>query len=104
VNEPLNVSTAIGQNLIYARKNKGFNVSDACTGCGTCETVCPVANIVMKNKKPSFQHHCEQCMPCVQWCPNFFQILSIFNSFEAFCIKYKPHFLIAFTILRSEPS
>ena len=69
VNEPLNVLTAMGQKFIYARKDKGFNVSDACTGCGTCEAVCPVANIVMKNKKPSFQHNCEQCMACVQWCP-----------------------------------
>jgi len=69
VNEPLNISTAIGQKLIYARKDKGFNVSDACTGCRTCKAVCPVSNIVMKNKKPSFKHNCEQCMACVQWCP-----------------------------------
>jgi ferredoxin len=69
VNEPLNVATAIFQNLIYARKDKGFNVSAACTGCGTCEALCPVANIKMENKKPSFQHNCEQCMACVQWCP-----------------------------------
>lgn len=69
LNEFLNVSTAIGLKLVYARMDKGFNVSDACTGCGTCEAVCPVANIEMKNKKPSFQHNCEQCMACVQWCP-----------------------------------
>ena len=69
VNELLNVSTAIGQKLIYARKDKGFNVFNACTGCGICESVCPVANIIMKNKKPSFRHDCEQCMACVQWCP-----------------------------------
>lgn len=69
VNELLNLSTAIGPKLIFPRKDKGFNVSDSCTGCGTCEAVCPVANIVMKNKKPSFQHNCEQCMACVQWCP-----------------------------------
>nr|WP_207716770.1 EFR1 family ferrodoxin [Clostridium beijerinckii] len=69
VNELLNVSTAIGQKLIYARKDKGFNVSDDCIGCRTCEAVCPVSNIVMKNKKPSFKHNCEQCMACVQWCP-----------------------------------
>jgi len=69
VNEPLNVATAIGQKLIYARKDKGFNVSADCTGCGTCAALCPVANIKMKNKKPSFQHNCEQCMACVQWCP-----------------------------------
>ena len=68
-NELLNVSTSVGLKLIFPRKDKGFNVSDACTCCGTCESVCPVANIVMKNKKTSFKHNCEQCMACVQWCP-----------------------------------
>ncbi len=69
VNELLNASTAMGQKLMYTTKDKGFNVSDACNGCGTCAVVCPVANIAMKNQKPSFQHDCEQCMACVQWCP-----------------------------------
>ncbi len=63
VNEFFNVSTAIGQKLIYARMDKGFNVSDACTGCGTCEAVCPVSNIKMKNKKPSFKHNVRSLLP-----------------------------------------
>ena len=69
VNEALNLSTAFGQKLIYARKDKGFNVSDDCIGCEICEKVCPVSNIKMENNKPTFHHNCEQCMACVQWCP-----------------------------------
>jgi ferredoxin len=50
-------------------KEKGFNVSDACNGCATCSKICPVGNIKMLDGKPTFLHHCEQCMACVQWCP-----------------------------------
>jgi ferredoxin len=52
-----------------ANKDKGFNVSEACNGCATCGKVCPVGNIKMQDGKPTFLHHCEQCMACVQWCP-----------------------------------
>ena len=50
-------------------KDKGFNVSEACNGCETCSKVCPVGNIQMQEGKPIFLHHCEQCVACVQWCP-----------------------------------
>lgn len=66
---PALVSTAFGQKVIYAKKGKGFHVSDDCIGCGICEKVCPVSNIKMENNKPGFHHNCEQCMACVQWCP-----------------------------------
>lgn len=52
-----------------AKKDKGFNVGEACNGCATCCKVCPVVNIKMQDGKPMFLHHCEQCMACVQWCP-----------------------------------
>ena len=41
-----------------------------CTNCGICLKVCPVKNIEMLNKKPSWKQHCEQCMACLHWCPN----------------------------------
>ncbi len=53
----------------FPSKDKGFRVSDSCTGCKACQNVCPVGNIAMKNKKPVFLHKCEQCMACIQWCP-----------------------------------
>ncbi|MBS3899159.1 MAG: EFR1 family ferrodoxin [Dethiobacter sp.] len=51
-------------------KDKGFNISIACNSCGICEKVCPVANIKIMDGKPSFGGHCEQCVACIQWCPN----------------------------------
>ena len=47
----------------------GFLVDDTCTSCRTCERVCPVNNIIMKENKPSWKHECEQCFACLQWCP-----------------------------------
>jgi len=49
--------------------DKDYNISEKCTGCGICSKVCPVENITMSENEPVFQHHCEQCMACIQYCP-----------------------------------
>ncbi len=46
-----------------------FRVDDKCNGCGICSKVCPAGNISMINKKPAWLHRCEQCLACIQWCP-----------------------------------
>lgn len=50
-------------------KDKNYNVGNECTGCGICKEVCPVNNIEMVNARPAFKHNCEQCMACIQYCP-----------------------------------
>ncbi|MBD3204954.1 hypothetical protein GF319_01260 [Candidatus Bathyarchaeota archaeon] len=47
----------------------GFFADEACITCGTCEKICSVGNIEMKNEKPSWNHKCEHCFACLQWCP-----------------------------------
>lgn len=47
----------------------GFQVNEECIGCGTCEKICPVSNIKFIGNKPCWQHNCEQCFACLQWCP-----------------------------------
>ncbi|MDD5680738.1 MAG: EFR1 family ferrodoxin [Candidatus Omnitrophica bacterium] len=51
------------------QSDKNFWVTDDCTSCGLCAKVCPVNNITMNNGRPEWQHHCEHCMACLQWCP-----------------------------------
>ena len=46
-----------------------FTVSDQCISCGLCSRVCPCHNIVLENGRPTFQHHCANCMACVVSCP-----------------------------------
>jgi ferredoxin len=46
-----------------------FTVNDACAGCGLCEKLCPVSNILINASKPEWLHHCEHCMACISWCP-----------------------------------
>ena len=46
-----------------------FSIDESCIGCKTCEKVCQVKNIQMKNDKPDFQHNCQRCMACLQYCP-----------------------------------
>lgn len=46
-----------------------FRSTEPCNGCGLCVKVCPVGNIVLKEGRPRWQHHCEHCLGCLQWCP-----------------------------------
>jgi MinD superfamily P-loop ATPase len=47
----------------------GFYANEDCIGCGTCEKICPVDNIALVEGTPVWQHNCEQCFACLQWCP-----------------------------------
>jgi len=49
--------------------DKSITVNESCNGCGTCVKVCPVHNIVLVDNQPTWQHHCEMCLACDEWCP-----------------------------------
>lgn len=46
-----------------------YKVDNSCNGCGDCVKVCPVENIVLRKSKPTWLHHCQQCLACINWCP-----------------------------------
>lgn len=49
--------------------DRGFWSDGKCNSCGICARVCPVKNIEIIDGKPRWLGHCEQCMACLQWCP-----------------------------------
>jgi len=49
--------------------DRSFWVDEKCNHCGICARVCPAENIVMVDEKPVWNHHCEQCLACIHWCP-----------------------------------
>jgi len=51
------------------KMDRKFWVDEKCDGCEICARVCPAANIRMIEGKPSWLHRCEQCLACLQWCP-----------------------------------
>ena len=55
--------------LNYVFSPKRYKISDNCTGCGTCEKVCPVNNIHLVNQKPIWDNKCATCLACFHWCP-----------------------------------
>ena len=49
--------------------DKSFFLTESCNSCGICEKVCPVDNIKIVNKKPQWQHKCQECLACIHFCP-----------------------------------
>ena len=50
-------------------KDKDFFVHDNCIGCQKCEKLCPLNNIKIIDKKPTWNGNCTHCMACIGNCP-----------------------------------
>lgn len=53
----------------FCVKAKGFRITESCTGCGTCQRLCPLDNIRMKEGRPVWGKNCTHCMACICRCP-----------------------------------
>jgi ferredoxin len=53
----------------FSAFDRDFVVSNMCSSCGVCVTVCPRRNISLDKGRPAFQHNCEHCLACLHWCP-----------------------------------
>ncbi|MCX7921100.1 MAG: EFR1 family ferrodoxin [Clostridia bacterium] len=68
--------TAFAAPLLYkpfikrvSQIDKGFHVTEKCNSCGMCEKVCHFNNIKMVEGKPKWQHNCQFCLACINYCP-----------------------------------
>jgi len=53
-----------------AKQDRSFWATDQCTRCGICAKICPAGNITYPGQaKPQWNHRCEMCLACLQWCP-----------------------------------
>jgi len=62
-------SSSLSLEKLIPLSDKSFIADKKCNGCGTCAKVCPTNNIKIVNGKPLWQHHCESCLACINFCP-----------------------------------
>lgn len=50
---------------------KLFFASEACTGCGLCQAICPkkALKLAGRPKRPYWGYGCDSCMACMNFCP-----------------------------------
>ena len=48
---------------------KGFHSNGDCTGCHTCEKICPAGNIKVSGTTVMWGDRCQKCLACFHWCP-----------------------------------
>jgi ferredoxin len=65
----LSNSSHLPFNELIPLADRSFQYDEKCNGCGICTRVCPVNNIKMVENRPVWQHHCENCFACYEWCP-----------------------------------
>lgn len=65
-----------------------LTIKDSCTGCGLCESICPINAIEVRNNnyflRPNINNRCIDCGKCVTYCPNTEENResATYNSFE----------------------
>lgn len=63
-------STEQSDTELIAMTDRSYRADEKCNGCGICAKACPVNNIRLEGGKPVWQHRCEACLACYNWCPN----------------------------------
>ncbi len=62
-----------GQRLWFYKKTAGYTdklkISDGCTGCELCVSLCPMKNISVKNNRAAAGGRCTMCYRCISLCP-----------------------------------
>ena len=55
------------------KKTKGYSnklkINNNCIGCGKCVSICPMKNLILRNKKVVSNDRCTMCYRCISLCP-----------------------------------
>lgn len=54
----------------FGKNSRPFYVTEACTGCGLCKTICLKNTIAMQDARPHWGNRCDQCFACINRCPH----------------------------------
>lgn len=69
------IAKELQRRLIYGCMSRlripdhSFVINSRCDSCGICQEICGLRNISLKEAKLVFLHKCDQCLGCIQYCP-----------------------------------
>jgi Uncharacterized Fe-S center protein len=54
---------------LIPKMDEKFWTDERCNHCSVCINICPTHNIALENGILTWHNCCEQCLACIQWCP-----------------------------------
>jgi len=52
------------------KASNSIKITEDCTKCGLCVSICPMNNFTIENNAVKHNHNCTMCARCVNKCPN----------------------------------
>jgi len=69
VSQGLGLIQGVFLNTVEKMANDSVKITDNCTNCRICVTVCPMQNLAFENERIAHKHNCTMCYRCINKCP-----------------------------------
>ena len=55
--------------MVEKQSNNSVKITNDCTKCGICVSICPMNNLAYKNENITHKNNCTMCYRCINKCP-----------------------------------
>ena len=69
ISQILGLIQGVWISALEKKANNSISISNNCTNCHICVSVCPMQNLVYENERITHKHNCTICYRCINKCP-----------------------------------